>query len=80
MFAPDKATYDASRGFYYPLEETPFPVAETEDALCAAIRTFDAGAYAAKREAFLKVRGCFEDGHASARAADWIEKGVGGAA
>ena len=80
VYAPDKATYDAARGFYYPLEDTPFPVAETEDALCAAIRTFDADAYAAKREAFLEERGCFEDGHASARAADWIEKGAGGAA
>ena len=79
VYAPDKATYDASRGFYYPLEETPFPVAETEDALCAAIRAFDAVAYAAKREAFLKARGCFEDGHASARAADWIETGAGSA-
>lgn len=73
VFAPDKAKYDESRGFCYPLEETPFPVAESEDALCAAIRAFDAAKYAADREAFLKARGCYERGDASARAADWIE-------
>ena len=73
VFAPDKAKYDESRGFYYPLEETPFPVAESEVALCAAIRAFDMAKYAADREIFLKARGCYERGDASARAADWIE-------
>ena len=67
-----KAEYDRRRGFYYPLEETPFPVAETEDALCANIRAFDAEKYAADRSTFLAARGCMEDGHAADRAADFI--------
>lgn len=73
VFAPDKAKYDGSRGFYYPLEETPFPVAESETALCEVIRSFDTDRYALRRIEFLKARGCREDGHASERAADWIE-------
>ncbi len=72
VYAPDKAEYDRRRGFYYPLEETPFPVAETEDALCANIRAFDAEKYAADRSTFLAARGCMEDGHAADRAADFI--------
>ena len=72
IYAPDLAEYDQSRGFYYPLSKTPFPVAETEDALCANIRAFDAEKYAADRMAFLSARGCMEDGHAAERTADFI--------
>lgn len=72
IFAPDLAEYDQSRGFYYPLSETPFPVAETEDSLCGNIRSFDAEKYAADRAAFLAARGCMEDGLAADRAADFI--------
>lgn len=74
VFAPDKAAYDQSRGFYYPLEETPFPVAETESSLCENIRRFDAAKYAADRERFLAARGCMEDGHAAERAVELIER------
>ena len=77
VFAPDKAKYDAGRGFCYPLEETPFPVAETEDALCANIRAFDAALYAERREEFLRARGCMEDGRAASRAVDLIEEALG---
>ena len=72
IFAPDLAEYDQSRGFYYPLSETPFPVAEAEDTLCANIRAFDAEKYAADRSTFLAARGCMEDGHAAERAAEFI--------
>ena len=72
LFAPDLADYDQSRGFYYPLSETPFPVAQSEDALVANIRGFDAGRFATGRSSFLAARGCMEDGHASARAAKVI--------
>ena len=78
VFAPDKAKYDAGRGFCYPLEETPFPIAESEEALCANVRAFDSARYAARREGFLEARGCMEDGHASERAADLVEKALSG--
>ena len=77
VFAPDKEKYDAGRGFCYPLEETPFPIAQTEEELCANIRSFDATHYASRRAEFLKARGCMEDGHAASRAVDLIEEALG---
>ena len=77
IFAPDKAEYDSSHGFYYPLEETPFPVAETNAALCAAIESFDAEKFARDSKEFLAGKGCMEDGMASARAAAIVEGWIG---
>ncbi len=79
IFAPDKAEYDNLRGFYYPLEATPFPVAETNGEMCANIETFDAGKYERDIAAFLADKGCMEDGKASDRMVDMIEKWIGGA-
>ena len=79
IFAPDKAQYDGERGFYYPLEATPFPVAETNAGLCANIETFDAAKYARAAAAFLREKNCMDDGKASSRAVDMIEKWIGGA-
>ena len=80
IFAPDKSAYDQMHGFYYPLESTPFPVAETNEALCAAIAAFDAERFERDAAAFLAGKGCREDGRASARAVDLIEKWIGGGA
>ena len=77
IYAPDLARYDQARGFCYPISDTPFAIAETEDALCANIRSFDAAKYETDRMAFLKARGCMEDGHASERSADFIAERVG---
>ncbi len=74
IFAPDKAQYDTARGFYYPLESTPFPVAETNEAMCANIESFDAEKFARDAAAFLADKGCMEDGKASSRTVDIIEK------
>lgn len=76
IFAPDKAAYDAAHGFYYPLESTPFPVAETNEALCQAIESFDAEKFARDSAAFLAGKGCMEDGRAAARAVDIIENWI----
>ena len=67
------------RGFYYPLESTPFPVAETNNAMCRNIESFDAGKYACAAAAFLREKNCMDDGKASGRAVDMIEKWLGGA-
>lgn len=76
IYAPDKARYDGSRGFYYPLEETPFPVAVDESALCENIRSFDAAKYARDRQAFLAARGCIEDGKASSRVVEIVRNRI----
>ena len=74
IYAPDKAEYDASRGFYYPLESTPFPVAETNAEMYRNIEAFDDAKFARDVSAFLADKGCMEDGGASRRAVDIIEK------
>lgn len=72
IYAPDREKYETERGFYYPLSETPFPVAESADALAAAMASFDESAYAERLEGFFRRMGNAEDGHAAERAADEI--------
>lgn len=59
--------FSNSRGFYYPIETTPFPIAKNSKELAEKIRTFDEEKYAKDTERFLADRGCMEDGHASER-------------
>ena len=77
IYAPDLADYDRERGFYYPLEETPFPIAQTNDALCENILRFDADLYARKKEIFLQERGCRETGTAAKQIAQIIKQQCG---
>lgn len=77
IYAPDLSRYDRERGFYYPLEETPFPIAQTNDALCENILGFDAARYAEKKESFLAARGCKETGTAAAKIVQIIKQHCG---
>ena len=74
LYAKDITSYDSERGFYYPLSTTPFPLATTNDELEEEILRFDQEQYREKVRAFLKEKGCVEDGKAAGRAADRIEK------
>lgn len=74
LFATDVQKYDIERGFYYPLEATPFPVAHDNAELMQCIDRFDADTYLVDIEAFLHEKGCVEDGHASERVADLVER------
>lgn len=62
------------RGFYYPLSETPFPVAKTVNQLIKNIENFDLEKYKNKTEKFLQLRGCIEDGNATKRVVELINK------
>jgi len=73
VYANDLNLYNAERGFYYPLESTPFPVAHDNAELVNNILNFDEEKYKTDVETFLKDKGCIEDGHASERVADLIE-------
>ena len=77
IYAPDLKEYDSERGFYYPLEETPFPIAETNEELVERIQNFDPTLYETKRQEFLKARGCKEDGHAAEKIVEIIKKRCG---
>lgn len=72
ILADDIADFKLSRDFYYPIESTPFPIAETSQELIDNILSFDLDKYDAGVKDFLKERGCIEDGHASERIVDKI--------
>lgn len=74
IFATDIEQFNNERGFYYPLETTPFPIAKTNDELAKNIVDFDYEKYKTDVEKFLKDKGCMEDGHASERIVKLIEQ------
>ena len=73
LFATDLRDYNAERGFYYPLDETPFPIAQDNEELMQAIRAFGPERFEKRRQAFLRARGCMEDGQASRRVVEQIK-------
>ena len=74
IFATDVEKYNTDRGFYYPLEQTPFPVASNNDKLIENIQNFDMTKYQQNVEQFLQEKGCMEDGQASERVVDLVEE------
>ena len=74
IYAVDIEKYNNERGFYYPLETTPFAVATDNAELIKAIDNFDNEEYQKKIDVFLEGKGCFEDGHASERVAAKIKE------
>lgn len=78
IFATDIKLYNNERGFNYPLETTPFPIATNNDELISNILEFDSDKYAVALEAFLQDKGCVEDGHASERVVELIKKIIAG--
>lgn len=73
IYANDLESYTKERGFAYPIESTPFPIATTNDELSKAIENFDYEKYKRELNKFLKDKGCIEDGNASTRIVDLIE-------
>ena len=63
-----------ARGLYFPLEESPFPVAEDNETLCKNIVNFDNNLYQKRVEEFLKSRNVVDDGHASERLVELIKE------
>lgn len=78
IYATDIEQYNSvDRGFYYPLEETPFPIATDNHQLENNILAFDEDKYAKDVEQFLIDKGCIEDGHAAERVVALIKKELG---
>ncbi len=72
QFATDIDAYKNDRNFYFPIDETPFPLARSNAELAQCIAAFDEAAYRRDWDAFCERMGMREDGRASARCADWI--------
>lgn len=73
IFAIDINEYNTERGFYYPIETTPFPISTTNEQLVKNIMDFNLDKYKKDVENFLQKKGCIEDGKASERVVDLIE-------
>ncbi len=74
IFATDIKEYEGGRGLYYPLESAPFPIGRDNKELLSVIKGFDEEKFKADKEAFLKDKGCMEDGHAAERIADFMDE------
>ncbi|MCM1251500.1 MAG: CDP-glycerol glycerophosphotransferase family protein [Clostridium sp.] len=72
IYAEDINKYIHSRGFYYSIQETPFLIADSNEALNHNIINFDEKTYLRKVDLFLKERGCYETGNASERLTEFI--------
>lgn len=71
-YAGDLDAYIADRGFYFPAESLPFPLATHEDELALSIISFDSEAYCTSLKRFTDENGFCEDGFASSRASEAI--------
>lgn len=67
IYAPDIEEYNNERGFYYPIETTPFSISTNNDEMEVAIMNFDEKEYLKEVELFLEDKGCIDDGHSSER-------------
>lgn len=73
IYATDIERYNNNTGLYYPLEETPFPIASSEVELVERIKKFDYTLYLQRVEQFLLDKESVDDGHCVERIVDWIE-------
>ncbi|SCW54799.1 CDP-glycerol glycerophosphotransferase [Ruminococcaceae bacterium YRB3002] len=78
LYCPDLSYYEGGRGFYYPIETTPFPISKDQDEMLDQIKSYNNEEYLAKVEDFLKDKGCYEEGKAAVRSADAILKIIKG--
>lgn len=72
QFATDIEAYRQGRGFYFPLDDLPFPLARSNGELEQLIAGFDEDAQRRRWTKFAEENGFCEDGHASERCARWI--------
>lgn len=79
LYVPDLQEYiDERGGLMWKLDELPFIKAGSDEELFQAIANFDGDDYEKEVSAFLSVHEILEDGKASQRVTDIIEKHLGG--
>lgn len=74
LYVPDADKYSQGRGLYYSLEETPFPLARTNDELKKSIAAFNYNDYQKEIDRFLSDRGCYEKGDASKQVVEKLKE------
>ena len=75
MLVEDYEEYRDLRGLYYPPEESPFPVAYSQQELLENIERFDEQKYLEKADLFMRRMESVEDGKAAERVVSLI-KGI----
>ena len=73
IFATDIERYNISRGFYYPLESTPFPISKNINELVNNIKNFNYENYIKDVDKFLDGKGCIDNGTASEKVVGLIQ-------
>lgn len=73
IFATDIERYNTSRGFYYPLESTPFPISKNINELVNNIQNFNYENYIKDVDKFLDGKGCIDNGTASEKVVGLIQ-------
>ena len=74
LFATDIEEYKKDRSFYFDLNELPFPVSTTNQALAEQILCWDGEQYSQELQKFMQNVGIKESGHATETAVERIEK------
>ena len=77
LFALDVDAYTKDRNFYFSLQDLPFPLADSNDAMAELVENFDTEKYNNQRKDFYQKLAFCEDGKASQRCAEWIEEKLG---
>jgi CDP-glycerol glycerophosphotransferase len=76
FYVADREAYSNMRGLYYPLTSTPFPVAADNKEMRQKILSFSMEQYTEEVRAFLDGKGCMEDGCASKRIKELIDREI----
>jgi CDP-glycerol glycerophosphotransferase len=74
IFVGDADVYTKKRAFYYPLQESPFPVATNNKEMLENISNFAENTYNLKINEFIRDKGIMDDGCASERMVDFIDR------
>jgi CDP-glycerol glycerophosphotransferase len=74
LYGVNLRNFDAVRGFYHKVEDTPFSMATSNAELVQNISTFDQHEYESKIEQFLEHYGSVDDGRAAPRIVDKLEE------
>ncbi len=72
LYQPDYKEYMDDRGFYIPIQELPYPRAESNEELVEKITEFDYEEYKTRLESFMLSMGNYDSGEASAKVASWL--------
>lgn len=73
LYAPDLDQYKGDRGFYWPIEKLPFPLAKTTHEMVKNIQTFSEIDYKENLKSYFNDLGTYENINSDRLAVDWLE-------